>query len=136
MVPMQLKVELKSATTTSGVLFVMIPGELLMLAWLVDRLDFLLQVRLRFNIMSNSSNLCCDCTGAVAVSFAGFGQGTGPILLDNVACTGVEPRLWDCTNNGVGVHNCGHSEDAGVRCQSNNGSMYEIYIGLLTFIEL
>ncbi len=44
MVPMQLKVELKSATTTSGVLFVMMPGELLMPAWLVDRLGFLLQV--------------------------------------------------------------------------------------------
>ena len=60
---------------------------------------------------------------AVAVSFAGFGQGTGPILLDNVACTGVEPKLWDCPNNGVGVHNCGHSEDASVRCQPVNASM-------------
>ena len=68
---------------------------------------------------------CCDCAGAVAVSRAGFGQGTGPILLDDVACTGTEPRLWDCTNNGVGVHNCGHSEDAGVRCQPVNASMCE-----------
>ena len=44
MVPMQLKVELKSATITRGVLFVMMAGELLMLALLVDRPDFLLQV--------------------------------------------------------------------------------------------
>ena len=67
----------------------------------------------------------CDCAGAVAVSRAGFGQGTGPILLDDVACTGTEPRLWDCTNRGVGVHNCGHSEDAGVRCQPVNASTCE-----------
>ena len=44
MVPIQLKVELKSAITTSGVLFVMMAGGLLMLAWLVDRLDFQLKV--------------------------------------------------------------------------------------------
>ena len=41
---MQLKVELKSAIITSGVLFVMIDGELLMLVWFVDRLDFQLKV--------------------------------------------------------------------------------------------
>ena len=54
--------------------------------------------------------------GVVAFSRATFGQGTGPILLDQVACVGTEGRLADCRANPVGIHDCSHSEDAGVRC--------------------
>ena len=55
--------------------------------------------------------------GAVALTNAAFGQGTGPIVLDNVQCTGSELYLTSCPNNGLYVHDCVHSEDAGVRCQ-------------------
>lgn len=48
---------------------------------------------------------------------AGFGQGSGGIFLDNVRCIGNEPALVNCQANTIGIHNCGHQEDAGVRCQ-------------------
>ena len=43
-------------------------------------------------------------------------DGTGPIWLDNVGCNSRHIRLIDCPNLGLGVHNCGHSDDAGVSC--------------------
>ena len=43
-----------------------------------------------------------------------FGVGSGPILLDNVQCTGDEDSLVNCTY--ISNHNCLHFEDAGVVC--------------------
>ena len=60
-------------------------------------------------------------TGAIARSRAYFGRGTGAILLDDVQCTGTETRLVNCRSNPLGVHNCGHSEDAGVTCSQTLG---------------
>ena len=54
--------------------------------------------------------------GAIARYSATFGQGTGPILLDDVMCNGLESRLFDCAHRGIEVENCGHSQDAGVVC--------------------
>ena len=51
---------------------------------------------------------------------AKFGRGSGPIWMDNVACTGSESRLIDCPH--ASRHNCLHSEDAGVTCTANEGS--------------
>ena len=56
-------------------------------------------------------------TGAIVRVRAFFGEGTGAILLDEVNCTGTETRLVDCSSNPLGIHNCGHFEDAGVTCQ-------------------
>ena len=52
---------------------------------------------------------------ATAHSNARFGQGTGPIFLDNVACTGEEDNLTSCTYD-PNTADCFHSEDAGVSC--------------------
>ena len=54
-------------------------------------------------------------SGAVATSLASFGQGVGPIHLDNVDCDGSEGTLWNCSSI-VSNHNCAHFEDAGVIC--------------------
>ena len=55
-------------------------------------------------------------TGATARTGGSYGQGTGPIHLDDVACTGTEMRLTDCMFNSMA--NCQHSEDAGVTCSA------------------
>ncbi|KAL6466899.1 hypothetical protein MHYP_G00247030, partial [Metynnis hypsauchen] len=53
---------------------------------------------------------------AKARVMAYFGEGEGPIHVDNVKCTGSERSLADCIKQPFGTHNCRHSEDAGVIC--------------------
>ena len=61
-------------------------------------------------------NTHLEFAGATPRSSAFFGQGSGPILLDDVNCNGRETSLIDCGFSLV--HNCLHSEDAGVECVS------------------
>ncbi|XP_010175320.1 neurotrypsin-like, partial [Antrostomus carolinensis] len=53
---------------------------------------------------------------AKARAMAYFGEGHGPIHLDNIECSGMEHTLGQCVRPDTGIHSCWHSEDAGVIC--------------------
>ena len=45
-----------------------------------------------------------------------YGQGSGPIWLENVQCVGNETSIANCTHNGWGVHDCSDSYGVSVWC--------------------
>ncbi|XP_074539272.1 scavenger receptor cysteine-rich domain-containing protein DMBT1-like [Halichoeres trimaculatus] len=74
----------------------------------------------------DDANMVCrqlDCGTAVsAPGLAHFGEGTGPIWLDDVACTGSESSLSECEHSGFDQSECTHHEDAGVVCSDSMGA--------------
>ncbi|NWT08817.1 NETR protein, partial [Vireo altiloquus] len=61
-----------------------------------------------------------------ALSWAHYGQGSGPILLDEVQCSGNELSLDQCKKSDWGQQNCDHIEDAGVSCDPFTGTEVQI----------
>ncbi|XP_038844449.1 scavenger receptor cysteine-rich domain-containing group B protein [Salvelinus namaycush] len=79
------------------------------------------------------ANVVCrqlDCGLAMAVgSISEYGQGSGPVLLDNVDCKGGETDLGQCGSLGWGIHNCYHYEDVSVACKGR--AHRDIYTNLV-----
>lgn len=90
-------------------------------------------------MMNSSRSFLCSCSSPVLVTSsmvfacvadavarhrAFFGEGSGTIHFDDVACAGTEFRLTDCTRRNIG-HNCEHSEDAAVTCNATSEFVYD-----------
>ena len=61
--------------------------------------------------------LCFFVSGGIPYNNAFFGAGTGPIYLDEVACTSSDSKLLECSSRPILAHNCRQSSDAGVGCE-------------------
>ena len=72
----------------------------------------------------NDAKVACRELGYIFAVRSLYGwqvpDGTGRIWLDNMFCTGYERSLADCSHRGWGIHNCKHSDDAGVECSPGN----------------
>ena len=68
-------------------------------------------------------HLCNFDIDAQAFSNAFFGQGTTPIYLDAVQCSGSEVNIFACPS--ITTPNCGQADNAGVQCHPT-GRDYKI----------
>ncbi|NXF81024.1 NETR protein, partial [Sclerurus mexicanus] len=72
-----------------------------------------------------------------ALSWAHYGQGSGPILLDEVQCSGNELSLDQCKKSDWGQQNCDHIEDAGVSCDPFTGTDLQLFASQMpSFVPL
>lgn len=68
------------------------------------------------NFTETDANVVCRQLGYSSGTAFTVGGGKESISMDEVACTGSEARLQDCSFNGWGLTDCSHAEDVGVSC--------------------
>ena len=72
-----------------------------------------------FDVSLNWCTSTLTSAGGIAYINARFGAGTGPIYLDDVACTSSASQLLECSSRPILAHDCLHSADAGVGCEGS-----------------
>ena len=70
-----------------------------------------------FNVNSWNNYQYNHHAGASYVSYAYFGEGSGPILMGYVYCSSVTNSLQNCYNDTYSVTYYSHYYDIGVRCE-------------------
>ncbi|XP_067321128.1 scavenger receptor cysteine-rich type 1 protein M130-like [Anolis sagrei] len=72
-----------------------------------------------------------------ALGGAHYGQGSGPIWMENINCTGEEASLKECQKGSWGEQNCSHSQDASVECSADESSLeVSIHLGVAALVSL
>lgn len=72
---------------------------------------------------SNDAAVVCgqlgyQTEGAIGLKASFYGDGTGPIFLDEIDCSPeYDDVLAECFSGDIGSHDCDHQEDASVLCQ-------------------
>ncbi|XP_048767769.2 deleted in malignant brain tumors 1 protein-like [Ostrea edulis] len=58
-----------------------------------------------------------------------FGQGTGPVWLNNLGCSGEELSVLQCRQSQIGKNSCHHSRDVGIVCMNATNNLVRLVDG-------
>ena len=69
-------------------------------------------------------------SGSTPLRDGRFGEGEGPIFIDNIGCDEEDTSLSGCSVTGLmGFYECDHSQDSGVICE---GNLHTIFSSMLS----
>lgn len=77
-----------------------------------------------YNCSSSSTFLITRALQAFIGGY--FGEGSGPVFIENLECSGHENHLDNCSSSGLFATSCRHSDDVSVSCLSEFNYFYWI----------